>query len=111
MIAEVLLKIPEKRIVDLLCCAYEGGSHYWSSGDRRPYTIDGDTLRLPVTVFEEDDFQKTPHTLDFAAIQRGFQVMAEKYPWHLAHFLEENEDAETGDVFLQCAVLGEIVYG
>jgi len=37
--------------------------------------------------------------------------MAEKYPRHFANFAQEAEDAETGDVFIQCCVLGEIVYG
>jgi len=37
--------------------------------------------------------------------------MGEKYDWHLKNFIEENDDAETADVFLQCCVLGDIVYG
>jgi len=37
--------------------------------------------------------------------------MAEKYPRHFHNFLEENDDAETGDVFIQCCLFGEIVYG
>jgi hypothetical protein len=37
--------------------------------------------------------------------------MAEKYPHHFADFIEGAEDAETSDVFVQCAVLGGIVFG
>jgi len=49
--------------------------------------------------------------LDRAALEPGLQIMAEKYPRHFANFAQEAEDAETGDVFIQCCVLGEIVYG
>lgn len=37
--------------------------------------------------------------------------MAEKWPRHFGNFISENEDAETGDVFIQLALLGDIVYG
>ena len=30
---------------------------------------------------------------------------------HIHNFLRENDDAETGDVFLQCCLFGEIVFG
>jgi hypothetical protein len=42
---------------------------------------------------------------------KGLQVMAEKYPVHFNNFDSDNFDAETGDVFLQCSLFGEIVYG
>ena len=49
--------------------------------------------------------------LDREALFLGLQVMAEAHPRHMSDFMEENEDAETGDVFLQCCLLGGIVYG
>jgi hypothetical protein len=49
--------------------------------------------------------------LDRESIQKGLQVMAERYPKHFADFIAENDDGDTGDVFLQCAVLGQLVYG
>jgi hypothetical protein len=52
-----------------------------------------------------------PTLLDWASLQRGLAVMAEKYPHHFADFIEGAEDAETSDVFVQCAVLGGIVFG
>jgi hypothetical protein len=45
-----------------------------------------------------------------AAIKSGLKVMAEKYPHHWQDFVSENDDAITGDVFLQCCLFGEIVY-
>jgi len=49
--------------------------------------------------------------LDLDACKRGLQVMAEEYPRHFADFMSENEDAETADVWLQCCLFGEVVYG
>jgi hypothetical protein len=37
--------------------------------------------------------------------------MAREAPQHFADFLNENDDADTGDVFVQCCLLGEIRYG
>lgn len=51
------------------------------------------------------------HTLDREALNRGLKVMAAKYPRHFQDFLNEDADATTGDVFVQCCLFGEIVYG
>lgn len=45
------------------------------------------------------------------SIEKGLQVMADKYPRHFNDIITENDDAETADVFVQCAVLGEVVFG
>jgi hypothetical protein len=51
------------------------------------------------------------HTLDLEAIKKGLQIMANLYPWHFKDLITDNHDAITADVFLQCCLLGEIVYG
>lgn len=124
---------------DLLCTlisAIEGGSNYWCSNvkgyraifncTKVPYTtpnktdVEGENFRkwyesggsLTIT---EDDSHKFGHdgvwTFDKAAIEKGISIMANKYPRHFANMVNENGDAETGDVFLQCCLFGEIVYG
>jgi hypothetical protein len=37
--------------------------------------------------------------------------MKKEYPYHYADLVEGNDDAETGDVWLQLAVFGELIYG
>jgi hypothetical protein len=49
--------------------------------------------------------------LDRVAILEGLRIMAEKEPRHFADFMTENDDADTGDVFLQCCLYGEVIYG
>ncbi len=48
--------------------------------------------------------------LDLTSIANGLNVMASRYPRHFADFLNENTDGITGDVFLQCCLLGEVIH-
>ena len=58
---------------------------------------------------EEKDEARHPITLD--NIRRGLELMRDEYPRHWADLVEENDDLITGDVFLQLAVFGELIYG
>jgi hypothetical protein len=140
-------EIPLKRIQDLLCCAFEGGSNYWYTivefvkpaelkvrteegeifrhldypvneggavvvGDREewyPYRMEKERAEHLKESFDKPEPKK--YRLDLEAIDRGLQLMADKYPRHFADFVGENEDASTGDVFLQLCLFGELVYG
>lgn len=65
---------------------------------------------LHITDKEGDDTDKV-YRLDLSAIEKGLAVFATKYPRHFADWLSERDDAATGDVFLQCCLFGEAVYG
>ena len=127
----VSMPITKQRISDLLCSAFEGGSNYW-------YWIDSfikppmlEYRNDPKQVFKHLDYplnkggaliisdkgddspakSKETYKLDLDSITKGLQVMAEKYPKHFADFTGEDYDATTGDVFLQCCLFGEVIYG
>lgn len=53
------------------------------------------------------------YRIDRATIQKGLLAMQEKSPRHMADFLSENSDADTGDVFLQycCGFPEGVRYG
>jgi hypothetical protein len=111
-------EISESRIRDLFCNAIEGGSNYWcNSMDRKgnisreqaPYRQDVPFVEGGWLDVRDDDGGK--HRVDREAIVKGLKTLAEKYPKHFADFLSENDDAETGDVFLQCICFGEVIYG
>lgn len=118
-------------ISSLLCSAFEGGSNYWYEIDQfvKPETFSFLTeagednpqiykhLDYPlneggaviISVPEDDDGKK--YTLDLNAVKKGLKVMAKDYPRHFTDFVKENDDACTGDVFLQCCLFGEVIFG
>jgi hypothetical protein len=129
------LQVKLKDIASLLVNAFEGGSNYWYEikSYRKPktFTFKLDDLELGayphcdyplnkgggvrVGIKDENGLEdpktKKPVMLNLAKVTKGLQVMAKKYPHHFANFMADNADAETGDVFLQCCLYGEIIYG
>ncbi len=63
------------------------------------------------TCFDDEWNGKTEWPLDLPVIERGLRIFVEKCPARFGEFLAENEDANTGDCFLQCCLFGELVYG
>lgn len=126
IVVTVTIEIPIKRIAELLSSAFEGGVGYWC---RIIKYIKPETPRSVIDnerIYKHTDYPLTggavvcveteiedPHelVLDGAAIERGIKLMQEKYPRHFNDFLMENEDATTGDVFVQMCLLGELIYG
>lgn len=129
----VEIVIPRKQIAYLLSAAVEGGIGYWcprqefqylepeawepvmDEGEEKPERWHCyDYPLLPggaVTFFAEEDAPRRECVLNLETIATGLRVMADKYPWHFANFINDNYDAETGDVFVQCCVFGDIIYG
>lgn len=120
------------QISDLLTGALEGGSNYWiESWDYTPkykksvstatllHTVKfQDTLyTFPQYLIQHDDFglvireNATKHTLTLNRVKKGLKIMAMNYPRHFQDFISENSDAQTCDVFLQCSLLGKVIYG
>ncbi len=129
---EIIITVSHERINDLLCGAMEGGSNYWYCIDSFNYPVKTGTLErhtkeslgikfehielplkggsLTISDMEGEEGDKT-WTLNKEACVRGLKVMAEKYPTHFADWRNEDDDATTADVFLQCCLFGDIFYG
>jgi hypothetical protein len=58
---------------------------------------------------EEEKPEK--HHLTIEGVKKGLELMRDQYPRHYADLMEENDDLITGDVWLQLAVFGELIYG
>ena len=113
--------ISEQMVEDLLCNAMESGGYgdfvivgYEPAGIREE--CEYPHFEVPFkggTILLRDKYgdSKEVYRLDRAGLQRGLDVMAEKYKSHMSDFVNERDDAITATVFLQCALLGEIVYG
>jgi hypothetical protein len=130
--------VSEERIKSMLCCAFEGGSRHWiesydykyADGVKREDFKEGGRLNNPnpgdeywhptqlvplhegcaiiIKVSDEDDKKK--YKLDRKTLEKGLQVFASKYPRLFNEMMEENDDANTGDVFLQTCLFGEERY-
>ena len=115
----VPVEISEQRLEDLVVLAVEdGGYGSFIMFDIVPSTTGLEYYKVPLTEngtiifldkYEEDSDDK--FYLDRVAIQRGLTIMSKDYPHQFGLFINEADDAITGDVFLQCALLGEVVYG
>lgn len=124
------MSISNKRAADLLVTAFEGGSNYW-------YMIQGysqpDAIAHPwgaeeyhpsyisfpfstggaVIISDLEDENGAIYKLNKKAIARGKKIMSTNpdYSHYYADVLKENDDAETGDAFLQLCLFGEVIYG
>lgn len=126
-------------IRDLLVTALEGGSNYWYTIDHKKNVYpagtsfkdykEGGKAQIPgnyyhwsellptipggaimITDTTEEGEQKS-YRLDLPTLQKGLSVMKHKYPKRYKEVMEDNGDAEDGDVFLQSAIFGEVIYG
>jgi hypothetical protein len=66
-----------------------------------------------IQIVHDGEIDATPTSKNIARVDfdRGMDVMQEKYPQHWADIINESDDANTADVFLQCVVFGEVIYG
>jgi len=123
------MSISDKRAADLLCSAFEGGSNYWYNivnqiepavkakpwGDEYtpsyisiPFSDGGKLIIQDI----EGDEDSERYPLDLKAIERGKKLLlTEEYQHHFADICQEQDDADTGDVFLQLCLFGEVIYG
>lgn len=125
----MITAISDRRAADMLCTAFEGGSNYWYVivDEDRPKELAkpwGDDytpsyISIPFSkggrlhIGDLEDEEEPPKILDRGAIDNGKRLLAtdERYSHHYANLLRENDDAITGDVFLQLCLFGEVIYG
>ena len=64
-------------------------------------------------VFEKfiDKEDGTEHKMGWSHVCNGTSTMAQEYPRHFNDWVCENDDFITADVWFQCCLLGDVVYG
>ena len=108
-----------KEIIDcMLCCAFEGGSNYWARSPDNNAKEVGAEYAFQAPLFDKGYFiiqdmedEDKEYKVTKAVLEKGLQIMAKDYERHFKDAVNENDDAITGDVFLQCCVFGEVIYG
>jgi hypothetical protein len=119
------IRIPNQKIQDLIVTALEGACRYWASYKfptdwKKEY---GSYEKIPfkdgnIEVFDVETDELLGY-LNRASIKVGLQLMADRKDMkgkqiparHFRNLAADNDDAETADVFMQLAVMGEIVFG
>ncbi|TYO65440.1 hypothetical protein FXV83_16020 [Bradyrhizobium hipponense] len=114
------IQLTAQHVADQIIAAFEGGSNYWIEevtpkkgrelAKERPWYAcpnvwSGDFL-IEIKVQEDKAYELTP-----ASIKTGLDYLSKQAASRIAEIVEENGDAETGDVFLQACLFGDIVYG
>lgn len=118
-----------KRLTDMLIDAFEGCSAYWcreleyvTPGPQDKIAFESPIYSDPAfwraggrMVLKYDNPEAGPEfktkSIGLVEMISGLNTMVAKYPHHAADFIKDNTDGETADTYLQCVVLGEIVYG
>lgn len=119
------VRIPNEKIENLIITAVEGGSNYWAKFEFPDKWKDKykSYVRIPfhggeIEVYDIETGELLG-VLNQATLKTGLQLMADRKDMtgkqvparHFKNLATDTEDAETADVFLQLAVMGEIIYG
>lgn len=133
---KVEFEIPLLRVADMLVSAFDpavASTSYWAeiAGYRKPPQLEHTLDRLggraasecyvyrycdyPINkdgaVVVMDTEEGKGYEINLDTIRAGLKVMAEKFPEHFADLIGEDDDATTSDVFVQCCVFGDVIYG
>lgn len=121
-------QLGKNAVSDLISTAFEGGSNYWASvvfamaptnytfrcelfaSDETPHPFYDNPLNEGGYVMIKPDGHKAAK-LNLESIEKGLELLAEKFPNRFVAICDENYDAADADVFLQLAILNEVVFG
>lgn len=115
------VEITQNQIEDLIVGALEGGSNYWLSFEVNPIIkdfkwnsidyarqiVEGECELICYDVATKEYLGR----LNKITIEEGLNLMLKTHPSSFKEILDENWDADTADVFMQCCVLKDIIYG
>jgi hypothetical protein len=116
------ISVTRQQVANLLVSAFEGGSNYWYTitefGNPDKVPVEFSHIDLPfsengylmIGTNEDGDDGVPDKRLDKEALRTGLMLMARKYPRHFRDLMDDNEDATTGDVFLQCCLFGKVIF-
>lgn len=111
--AQVLQQSDAKHIENLVISAVEGGSNYWI---RRANILKRSAktglynhcLEGEVEIVPDGEENKV---VNRQVLEQGFEVFKQTYPKHWNDVINENEDANTADIYFQCCLFGKVVFG
>ena len=106
--------INKEDVKNLLNSAGRGASYWAGTGlayeseTEKALTEEGVEIQ---DIESGNDINPKIYVLNLKKIKRGLTVMAKKQPSDFADFIKGDGDNDTGDIFLQCCIFGEVIYG
>ena len=104
-------------ICDNIITAFEGGSNYWLSRVNKRVSEYAkaenykEGFEMELTFENPNMGDDKTQVVTYAMLERGAGVMRKKFPKAYSDFVQETGDATTADIFLQCALFGELIFG
>jgi hypothetical protein len=120
-------QLGKEAVSDLISCAFEGGSNYWASvvstntptkiefrcslfADEKPHRFYDYPLNEGGSVTIDADGEGEG-ILNLESIENALELLSERYPNRFVAVCDGDYDAEDADVFLQLAILKDLVFG
>jgi hypothetical protein len=124
----VKMEVTPQKVSDQFVTAFEGGSNYWLQtaklwkADNKPTdtpwyacpAVFEKSFEIELGYDDPDGYEgegKGRKRITDVDVRRGLEVMARTCPKLFAELMADEGDADTADVFVQCALFGEVVYG
>lgn len=113
----ITIELHERMLHDQVTAAIEGGSNYWAQitvGKHLPGWSNYFTAKFKIIEISDEErgaFSGQTYELSIEKLKKGLELMAKHSPHHFADVVKETGDAVTGDVTVQYALFGHIVYG
>ena len=111
------LTVSRERVADTICAALEGGSNYWcnllSMDDGYPEGTEWghEAIAAGAKFSVHDGVGVRTNLGGDEKLTAALGLMATKHEVDFKNLIDENEDAETGDVLFQLICFGEVVFG
>lgn len=113
------VEVTKQQLQDLLVCAFEGGSNYWyeeleplketNKGGHTSDNFYNDLYEHGFSLRDKETGNK--HVIPPRCFRDALVLMHNKHRSHFNDIAQESTDAETGDVFLQLLIHGDVIYG
>jgi hypothetical protein len=114
------IEVADEMVKDLFITAFEGGSSYWAEVNQETPAGEGAVSERFWAWFEKggsmgicssEDATEELGEVNMTSIARALQIMHDEWPEQFEALVDESFDAETADIFLQLACMGEVEFG
>lgn len=115
------IDVADETVKDLFITAFEGACTYWAEVEGNPagvgqgapserwwaWLVAGNGM----DIYDREEPTEQLGTVTILSIETALQIMHDEWPEQFEALVDESFDAETADIFLQLACMGEVEFG